>query len=323
MSECYLDKAREFISTTNPKLEQHFVGCSEEEILALESQLGCTLPQAFREFLAWFGKEGGKIMVGTDFYYDCIKGKALKGEVDLESPLYTMNHFGVELLDGCELDGQDILKNALVFMMHQGYIIDFIKLDEGDNPPVYGFSESSETPEVKKLSDSFSEYIESLLKEQGTPAESLLVLRPEDIDNPYGYDDKIKHLSFNGTIKSDDGKPFDRIYDFVNLEYLDLRYFNLTFLPDKMAVFEKLKTLNLNGNHLTSFPASLLELQNLEEVFLSGNQISKIPLELGRLKKLKHLNISGNRLSGSEIEKLTSLLPPCIELLNRGQRTDK
>jgi len=104
---------------------QDIVGCTDEEISELERQVGLTLPTAYRDFLRTMGHRAGSFMVGTDFFYDDLRG--------LRDAL-------VECLAQMRVDFQMPL-DLFVFSSHQGYIFHFFRTTEGDDPPVYGFSE--------------------------------------------------------------------------------------------------------------------------------------------------------------------------------------
>lgn len=272
----YLDSAKFLIQELNPKLARLFVGCTKAEIETLENSLPLPLPAAFREFLLWFGKSGGNIMRGSFYYYAAIVG---------QGNYAPLNEDAEELLNENGLNGKEILKNALVFMDHQGYMIEFIRLDEGPNPPVYFFQESSKPTEnvVRVWAKSFSDYIENLLSTYGKPGDSLLIYDESDLANPFSYDDKIRSLSFNGSFKSNDGRLPARILDFTGLESLDLRYFGLTELPETLGNLSQLKLLNLNHNALRALPTCLAQLPQLEKLYLSGNPLDQeVILQLRR-----------------------------------------
>jgi hypothetical protein len=127
-------------------LKKHRVGllpCSEEEILKLEEHIGRELPQAYKEYLATMGKYSGIVNAGTDCFYE---------------DLFELNQDALELLLQNKIEIQ-LSDDAFVFCMHQGYQFLFFKLDEGENPPVYGYSEGNVAPNFEMLCDSFSNYL--------------------------------------------------------------------------------------------------------------------------------------------------------------------
>jgi hypothetical protein len=116
------------------------LGCSEDEILAVERHFNCILPLAYREFLVVAGKSAGKLFCGTDIFYPRV--------LQLQSE-------AKELL--IELGAPDLLpNNAKVFCMHQGYEINYF-LPVSDDPPVFQYFEGQS--EVSQPWKSFSEFL--------------------------------------------------------------------------------------------------------------------------------------------------------------------
>jgi len=118
---------------------QEIVGYTEEEISELEQRVGLTLPTAYRDFLRTMGHRGGSFMVGTDFFYDDLPG--------LRDAL-------IESFTQMRVDFH-MPSDVLVFSSHQGYIFHFFRTTEGDDPPVYGYSEAD--PTVRQKWPTFSD----------------------------------------------------------------------------------------------------------------------------------------------------------------------
>ena len=165
----YLEESKNFLKKY-PQITSEFKGCSEEEINNLELIINERLPEAFKEFLRWFGKSGGQILRGTDYYYPYLSGETYEGwkEDNIVPENYTFKDVGIDLLNRNNFDGKKILKKSLLFMSHQGYAIEFLNLDEGENPPVYIFVEQDkwlkEGPTL--WANSFSEYLLNMLKQE-------------------------------------------------------------------------------------------------------------------------------------------------------------
>lgn len=72
------------------------------------------------------------------------------------------------MLNKNNFDGEKILKNSILFMCHQGYAIEFIKTDEGEDPPVYIFVEQGnwKTTGPTIWANSFSQYMVNMLKNE-------------------------------------------------------------------------------------------------------------------------------------------------------------
>jgi hypothetical protein len=132
-------------------LRRHKVGmipCAENEVQILEEYLHCSLPQAYREYLLSMGKYSGRINAGTDCFY---------------SDLFNLKPAAIELLATKKVE-KNLPSDAVVFSMHQGYEFDFFRRSEGDNPPVYSYSEGDVTANgFRRTSDSFTEYFKMVL----------------------------------------------------------------------------------------------------------------------------------------------------------------
>ena len=132
-------------------LQKHGVGllpCSALEIQKLEEHIGRELPQAFKEYLRAMGKYSGGVNQGTDCFYD---------------HLFANNQNAFELLLENKIE-MKLPDDAFVFYVHQGYQFLFFKLDEGENPPVYGYNEGNDVPYFEKCCDSFSNYLLEVLR---------------------------------------------------------------------------------------------------------------------------------------------------------------
>lgn len=128
------------------------------------------IPEAFKEFLEWFGKDGGLILRGTDYYYKYLSDEAFEDwkEDGILPYDYTFKNHGISLLNRNSFNGEEILNDAILFMCHQGYAIEFIKPDEGKNPPVYIFVEQGDWRNTGPTvwANSFSEYMSNMLKNE-------------------------------------------------------------------------------------------------------------------------------------------------------------
>lgn len=131
---------------TLEKKSYPFKPCSEDELTKLKSFSPTkTLPSIYLDFMSKFGN-GADFLTGTDYTMKYI----------LE-----LKEWAVELLEENNFS-KKLKDNQFVFMMHQGYMVWFFNLDEGDNPSVYLYDESLDLTEFKKVSDTLSEFLISL-----------------------------------------------------------------------------------------------------------------------------------------------------------------
>lgn len=164
----YLIESKEYLKDY-PQITNEFIGCTEEQITNLELKLNVNLPEAYKEFLRWFGVKGGQIMRGSDFYYRYLIGEAYEDYI--EEGIYqndaSLLKFAKELLIEHGFDGEALLENTVVIMSHQGTAYQYMKLDEGENPKVYMFAEQGEWLKNGPMvwADSFSDYMINMLKQ--------------------------------------------------------------------------------------------------------------------------------------------------------------
>ena len=92
-------------------------------------------------------------------------------------------------------------------------------------------------------------------------------------------------------LKSMDSRLCDKILK-VHLDKRDLEY-----IPDKIFEFTNLQVLNLSSNLIKEIPKNIGNLKNLQELYLDRNSITELPEEIGNLKKLKKIIISNNKIT--------------------------
>ena len=95
----------------------------------------------------------------------------------------------------------------------------------------------------------------------------------------------------------------NEIFNFKNLEYLDLSMNLIDSIPNEIKVLKKLKFLAMAYGTVRSIPTTITELKNLEELILLENSIQQLPDSICNLQKLQNLNLIGNELS---------TLPQCL-----------
>lgn len=100
-----------------------------------------TLPAQYIEFMRYAGN-----------------GQFWKGSMYKFSEVNKLKEYAEELLS--DNDFPITLKESdFVFWMHGGYMFYYFNLDEGDNPPVYYYSECEDLTDFVKCSDSFTDFI--------------------------------------------------------------------------------------------------------------------------------------------------------------------
>ncbi len=133
----------EYFSYLNMKKPSHqFYACDSEILNCFLSRFSdIKLPSAYVDFMRYAGD--GSYWIGSDCSFDDVP---------------KLREWADELLEEnsfpCKLKDDDF-----VFWMHQGYMFYYFNLSEGDDPPVYYYSEAAEISSFVKCSDSFTSFI--------------------------------------------------------------------------------------------------------------------------------------------------------------------
>ena len=98
----------------------------------------------------------------------------------------------------------------------------------------------------------------------------------------------------------------EEIYQFKNLQTLDVSKNKLIYFPRKITVFPYLQELDFSNNKISSIPKELGELIELKKLIVNQNDLTSLPPEISNLKKLIFLDVWGNDIG---------FLPPEIESL--------
>lgn len=138
----YLKEIKDFYRVTIFPHKGNPIGCSSEEIVALERQLGFLLPNAYKQFLLWMGKDVHGIFVGSNWFLD-----------DVIPNTQGLKHFLLENQVAFELPA-----HYLTFFSHQGYMMAWFALPtENGDPEVYYYNECEmEKPRIEGI---FTEFL--------------------------------------------------------------------------------------------------------------------------------------------------------------------
>lgn len=94
----------------------------------------------------------------------------------------------------------------------------------------------------------------------------------------------------------------EEVYQFKNLNVLDISKNKLKTFPVRIGEFEYLQELNISGNKIEIVTKELGNLVHLKEFSANQNGIVSIPPEIKNLKKLKYMDLWGNDLGSLPIE---------------------
>lgn len=86
------------------------------------------------------------------------------------------------------------------------------------------------------------------------------------------------------------------IYQFKNLQYLDISKNSIKELPDSLATLKNLQCLIVSKNGLEALPNNIGDLKNLKFINANQNEIARIPYSFGLLEKLEIADLWSNNL---------------------------
>jgi len=115
-----INEIAQFLKYKGEKLKSLNLG----QLKNVEEKLKAPLPKVYVEFLNLMGGGAGSFMEGSSAFYD---------------ELLSLQEWVEELIDENNLT--PLPEDAVAFWMHQGYQAAFFRTSEGDDPPVYFFSE--------------------------------------------------------------------------------------------------------------------------------------------------------------------------------------
>ncbi|HEY5913529.1 MAG TPA: SMI1/KNR4 family protein [Verrucomicrobiae bacterium] len=146
----YLHRAQQRVRAASFPDESDIHPCTAEEVDALEAKLGQPLPGAVREFLLWCGKGLGEIWSGAR----CLDYDELMNQFGLDGAREKLAEAGLDT---------SVLENALVIQFDEDAQFSFVKLNEGDDPPVYGLNEGEP---LERHCDHFSDYVNLIVAQE-------------------------------------------------------------------------------------------------------------------------------------------------------------
>lgn len=105
----------------------------------------------------------------------------------------------------------------------------------------------------------------------------------------------------------------EEVFQFTNLQWLDLSKNRLKKISPKIGLLKKLKKLILERNKIESLPSEIGQLEDLRELIINRNELETLPDEIGNLKKLRYIDMWSNNITG---------LPPTMDEMFALQEVD-
>jgi Leucine-rich repeat (LRR) protein len=131
---------------------------------------------------------------------------------------------------------------------------------------------------------------------EGAKGEGLVDSVPlfKDIAEGLVSPEKVFQLSLRGSKLKD--FPME-VFQFKNLEYLDLSKNKLDSVPDQILSMKHLKVLKLAKNKFTSFPPVLYKMAGIKLLVISDNEIAYISPQIKNMLGLESLDLYRNNVS--------------------------
>ncbi|WP_293156931.1 MULTISPECIES: SMI1/KNR4 family protein [unclassified Microcoleus] len=139
----YLKRVKNQLIELKLVRQDELVGCTRDEVIAIEQLLGISFPPAYQEFLLSMGCSAGKFLRGSDCFFDRLP---------------QLQEWAVELLKENNF-AESLPEDAFIFFMHQGYQFSFFRLSEGADPPTYSYCEGTNETSFIKSHESFSDFL--------------------------------------------------------------------------------------------------------------------------------------------------------------------
>lgn len=139
----YLDKVKNQLIELKLVRQDELLGCTRDDVIAIEQKLGISLPRAYQEFLLSMGHSAGQFLRGSDCFF---------------KHLPQLQEWGVELLQENNF-AESLPEDAFIFFMHQGYQFSFFLVSEGADPPTYSYCEGTNETSFIKSHESFSKFL--------------------------------------------------------------------------------------------------------------------------------------------------------------------
>jgi len=139
-------------------------------------------------------------------------------------------------------------------------------------------------------------YLQNIEILQDVIGKQLRIISEEETDEPTGYmvkDGEVTELRLRQCSLS---KIPEIIFEFTELELLDLIDNNIKVIPWQIQWLKKLEHLYLTGNKISELPDEIGYLERLISLYLNRNSIYRLPYPLFKLTGLRILRLSMNKL---------------------------
>jgi Leucine-rich repeat (LRR) protein len=306
---------------------------TEPELVAIENQIGTTLPEEYRTFLLYVGNGG----VGPGY-----------GIMSLQKAINELLHF-----TDCEnveevykalsqpfvkpKASDDVfecrynLTGALPISDCGCASYDLLVLTGEERGTIWGLGDIFYPLSLNKTTERFSaeEFMQKMLSPDNKARVTFLqwyqawledgIIKysgkrlPKLIESKIITPSETETLNFGHNRLTSIGHE---IVEFSQLTILNFEHNQLKELPAEISQLKELRTLVLSNNQFSKIPPVVYQLPKLENLFIENNQLTTLDANFGQLQNLKNLNVSDNQLTTLPPELGSLVQLEAFELVN-------
>jgi Leucine-rich repeat (LRR) protein len=136
-----------------------------------------------------------------------------------------------------------------------------------------------------------------------TQAQDHVLLDSIQLEETYSYLDLAEALQHPEKVirlelRKKKLKEFPKeIFQFKNLQYLDISRNQIKEIPDSIYLLSQLQYLNVSRNRLGSLPKEIGKMSNLVYLHANNNELIGLPPQIGNLERLRVIDLWSNNLT--------------------------
>ena len=289
----YLNKTIHILEQFIAKYGGEIIPCTSEEVEKLESMLPhpYCLPTAYKEFMLYGGKKIGKLFDAFSFSYDMALLHAENGYSEASSMIKIYDR------------SAEIPDDIFVLTTHITSYFDYFRLSEGENPPVYSWSDDEELGigAIEKPYEHFTDFLINQVRLRH------LELIPYEMKKRLEEGNPPRGRQFWLSLPSEkkEGINYESMMDYFGFfGYDKIEKAAATFELDSYSYLEELSGWKARqvGDEIRFFPPSYKSPE--EKALELQNQLESKKQELAKVEKIianltnRIKNLSGGKLTG-------------------------
>ena len=314
----HLNKTIELLEQFIDKYGGEVISCTSSEVEKLESMLpnSYRLPAAYKEFMLYGGKKIGKLFDAFSFSYDMALLHAENGYSEASSMIKIYDR------------SAEIPDDIFVLTTHITSYFDYFRLSEGENPPVYSWSDEEELgiEAIEKPYEHFTDFLINQVRLRHLELIPYEIKKRLEEGNPPR--DKQFWLSLPSEKK--EGINYESMMDYFGFfGYDKIEKAAATFGLDSYSYLEELSGWKARkvGDEICFFPPSYKSpeekaLELLNQVESKRKELAKVEKRIANFQN-RIKNLSGGKLRGINFNNASTLRIKELELDLRKQKVLK